>query len=128
VIVIDTSVLVAILAAEPDAPAFQRLLARTTHRAAPASCYLEAVMVASRRRDGRAALDKIVADYAIDLLPIDEPIVRRAADAFERYGKGRHPAGLNFGDCLSYAAAMQLAAPLVFKGGDFARTDVAIAA
>ena len=57
-------------------------------------------------------------------VPIDEAIARLAVDCFQQFGKGRHPAKLNFGDCLSYACAKALGVPLLFKGDDFARTDV----
>ena len=69
---------------------------------------------ASRRRSGA------------EILPFTEDHARAAAAAFLRYGKGRHPAGLNFGDCMAYAVAKVEGAPLLFTGGDFARTDVAL--
>ena len=85
-------------------------------------------MVLGRSTNGRKALDHLIERGSAALLPIDEPIARLAADAFERFGRGRsHPARLNFGDCLSYAAAKSLDAPLLYKGGDFASTDVASA-
>lgn len=82
-------------------------------------------MVLSRRIAGRAKLDRLLAQYAITFIPLDEPIARLAADAFTRYGRGTgHPAALNFGDCIAYATAMHFGAPLLFKGDDFRHTDV----
>ncbi|WP_342778693.1 type II toxin-antitoxin system VapC family toxin [Phreatobacter stygius] len=67
----------------------------------------------------------MIADFSVPFTSLDEPIARLAADAFERFGKAiGHPAKLNFGDCLAYATAMRLDAPLLFKGDDFRHTDV----
>ena len=85
-------------------------------------------MVLRRFPSGRMWLDGLLADYGIAVQGSDPRQARLAADAFERYGRGSgHPARLNFGDCLSYAAAAALDAPLLFKGGDFAQTDIASA-
>ena len=127
--VVDTSVLVAIIDKEHDAADFLRLLSRQRVLAIPASCYLEAVMVLRRLANGRAALDAFLTDNSVFILPLDAAQARLAADAFERYGRGSgHPARLNFGDCLSYAAARAQRAPLLYKGEDFARTDLAAVA
>lgn len=124
-IVVDTSVIVAISKAEPDASAFVELLRQRDDIRLPASCYLEAVMVLNRLADGRSRLDALLERYGITILGQDARQARLAADAFERYGRGiGHPARLNFGDCLAYAAAAAHAAPLLFKGEDFARTDL----
>ena len=64
---------------------------------------------------------------SVSIATIDEALARRTVGAFERYGKGRHPAGLNFGDCFAYALAKSLDAPLLFKGGNFDKTDVRVA-
>ncbi|KST58027.1 hypothetical protein AO398_23325 [Methylobacterium sp. GXS13] len=89
-----------------------------------AATYLECAIVASRAADGRAVLNAWIRARHIALGPVDHAVAQVAADAFARYGKGRHPAGLNFGDCFAYALARSLNAPLLFKGDDFARTDV----
>ena len=82
-------------------------------------------MVLSRFDGSRHWLDTLTNRYDVILLTCDPAQARLAADAFERYGRGSgHPAKLNFGDCLSYAAAASHGAPLLFKGGDFALTDV----
>lgn len=91
----------------------------------PASCYLEASMVASNLSDGRRELDALVEIVGMTFIPMDEAVARLAADAFVKFGKGTgHPAQLNFGDCISYATAKHLACPLLFKGDDFRHTDV----
>ena len=128
--VIDTSVLVALLVKEPDAADLLiRLSQARPPLAVPASCYLEAVMVLRRRAGGRLRLDAFLADNAVTLLGSDARQARLAADAFERFGRGSgHPARLNFGDCLAYAAAATHRAPLLFKGEDFGHTDAERAA
>ncbi len=68
--------------------------------------------------------DDFASQSGVAEVSIDEGVGRLAVECFERYGKGRHPAGLNFGDCLSYACAKAHGAALLFKGGDFAQTDV----
>lgn len=123
-IVVDSSVFVAIIAGEPDAEALSRSLALAERRIMSAGTYLECAIVAERRFGGRAELDAWLARRDIGIAIIDAALARIAADAFARYGKGRHPAGLNFGDCFAYALAASLGAPLLFKGNDFARTDV----
>lgn len=85
-------------------------------------------MVASNLREGRRDLDQLIEVASITFIPLDEPIARIAADAFVRYGRGTgHPAALNFSDCISYATAMHLDCPLLFKGDDFRHTDVKVA-
>lgn len=69
-------------------------------------------------------LDNLLDELGIELVPFDEPQARESQRAFIRFGKGRHPAGLNFGDCISYALARSMGLPLLFKGDDFAKTDV----
>jgi ribonuclease VapC len=73
---------------------------------------------------GANELDNFLRRGGIEIVPVDVDQVRIARDAFRRFGKGRHPASLNFGDCFSYALAKALGEPLLFKGGDFARTDI----
>ena len=73
------------------------------------------------------AIDALVQRRGIEIVPLDADLARESRAAFIRYGKGRHPAGLNFGDCVSYALARSRGLPLLYKGGDFAKTDVASA-
>jgi ribonuclease VapC len=126
---VDTSAIVAILLGEPDA---QALMARA-ESAGPcltsSAVRLETCMVLATRRDvspmrAQDFFDGLASQMGLSELPIDEQIGRLAVECFERYGKGRHPARLNFGDCLSYACAKAQGAALLFKGDDFAQTDV----
>jgi ribonuclease VapC len=124
VIVVETSAIVAILLNEPEASAFEALIAENDARL-PIACYVEAALALRHRGHPLAALDGYLASSDLSLLPSDERQARIAAEADRRFGRGTgHPARLNFGDCLAYAAAVAHDAPLLFKGGDFARTDV----
>jgi ribonuclease VapC len=76
------------------------------------------------RAEGEALVEQFLDDLKVEVLPFDGRHWRAATDAFIRYGKGRHPAGLNFGDCMSYAAARVADEPLLFTGNDFAKTDI----
>ena len=124
-IVVDTSAFVAILAQEPDEARFARALGDADARVMSAGNYIECAIVAERRFQGRADLDEWLIRRHVEVVPVDLGHARLAADAFARFGKGRHPAALNYGDCFAYALAKSLNAPLLYKGGDFARTDVA---
>lgn len=126
--VVDSSAFIAILREEPEAERFSRAVALAVAPAMAAATYLECAIVAARVPDGRAILDAWIGARRISVVPVDHTLAQIAADAFARYGKGRHPAGLNFGDCFAYALARSLNAPLLFKGDDFARTDVLAAA
>ena len=124
-IVIDTSAIVAAYKKEDDASRFWKTFESNAELHLPATCYLEAMMVLRQSPGSRQWIDRFVADHEVRLLDCDPTQARLAADAFERYGRGSgHAAKLNFGDCLAYAAAFALGAPLLFKGDDFALTDV----
>lgn len=126
--VIDTSAVVAILRLEPEAGAFIDAIAGTLVRVMSAVSVQEASMVLAGRAFGPEAwaeLDELIERARIEVAPYDGDQARAARAAFLRFGKGRHPAGLNFGDCASYALAQTRRMPLLFKGEDFARTDVA---
>ncbi|MEV4421655.1 type II toxin-antitoxin system VapC family toxin [Patulibacter sp. NPDC049589] len=124
-IVVDTSSLVAIVLGEADAEGH---LAAMTGVAVAASAVsiVEAGIVVEARQGPDAARDlELLVEGAIDeILAVDATHARVAHDAWRRFGKGRHPAGLNVGDCFSYAAAVVRDAPLLFKGDDFAQTDL----
>lgn len=83
-------------------------------------------MVIDRRRDGvlSAVLDKVITEFRIEIIPVTPDHMRHARDTWARYGRGKHPAGLNFGDCIVYGVAKATARPLLFKGDDFTRTDI----
>jgi ribonuclease VapC len=129
--IIDTSAVIAVLKEESDAPRFLRAL---TASAAPkrmsAANYLEAAIVVDANRNPRLSrrLDELIVQTEI----LAEPVTREQADiaraAYRDFGRGSgHPAQLNFGDCFAYALAKSMREPLLFKGDDFAHTDVAIA-
>lgn len=127
-LVIDTSAIAAIYKEEEDADLYWWHLSDSAGSMLPVASYLECVMVLSRYSESRRWLDAMLAELTITLLGSDARQAHLAADAFERYGRGSgHRAGLNFGDCLVYAAAKALDAPLLFKGDDFRATDVAVA-
>jgi ribonuclease VapC len=128
--IIDTSVLVAILLDEPDRDNFLRAIDAAAARRISAMSKLETGIVMVGRKGPAAGreVDLLIAKLAATVVPFDEHQADIARDAFARYGKGRHRAGLNFGDCASYALAIAEAEPLLFKGTDFGATDVQVAA
>lgn len=126
--VIDTSALAAIFFHEPEREAFRNAIIAASSRLISAATVLEAGMVIEGRRGGGAGreFDLFVVRAQIQIVPIDAELADLARSAWRKYGKGRHPAGLNFGDCFSYALAKSSGEPLLAKGADFARTDVLI--
>jgi ribonuclease VapC len=124
-IVVDTSAVLSVMLEEPEADAVRAVLLRASGRSISAGNYVECAMVmAGRRLGGRVDLDEWLSLRQIEVSAVDRQVAALAAEAFVRFGRGRHPAGLNYGDCFAYALARQLGAPLLFKGGDFARTDI----
>jgi ribonuclease VapC len=128
--VVDTSALVSMLTEETEAQTFARLLREAPEKRISAANYAELLIVMLRRtheNDPDLARDTI--DRAgIEVIPVTAAQADLAAQAYRTYGKGRHRAALNFGDCFAYALAKQLDAPLLFKGTDFAETDIRAAA
>ena len=117
--------MVAIYRREPDHADYLQAIARAESANLPASCFVESVMVLARHASAKQDIEAFLDKHEISLTPLDAGSAKLAADAFLRFGKGRgHPARLNFGDCLSYAAAKQLGAPLLYKGDDFVHTDI----
>ena len=127
--VIDTSALIAILQDEPERRAFNEAIEAAERRAMSVASFVEASMVLEARygQEGVRDLDLFIAKAGIELVAVDADQAHVARTAFRLYGKRRHPAGLNFGDCFAYALARTLDEPLLFKGADFSLTDVAIA-
>ena len=127
--VIDSSALLAILFGEPEADAFIEALAAPDRKFMSAVNKLEAMIVLEARKGpaGAASLVKLLAAANIEIIPFDSGQSEIAMAAWRQYGRGRHPAGLNLGDCAAYALASTLNDPLLFKGGDFSRTDLAAA-
>ena len=128
--VIDTSALVAVLRREPGAERLAAALVADPVRRLSAASLVEAAIVMCGRygEHGERELDLFVQRLYIDVVAVTAEHAEHARDAFRRFGKGRHPAGLNFGDCFAYALAVALAEPLLFVGDDFARTDVRVVA
>ena len=124
--VIDTSALLAVLQNEPERRAFNEAIEAADVPLLSAATYVECSMILESRygAEGVRDLDHFIARARITLVPVDAEQARIARDAFRRYGKGRHPASLNFGDCFSYALARALGRPLLFKGNDFPQTDI----
>ena len=126
--IVDTSALIAILKGEPEADQFATTLANTkSWLALSAASYLEAGIVVDRNGNAAlsARLDDLLETFAIEIAPVTASQAKLARAAYRQFGKGSgHPAGLNFGDCFSYALAIESAASLLFKGADFAATDV----
>jgi len=128
--VVDNSVLIAILHGEPEASAFRNAIKAAPSGLLSASTRVEANIVALGRRDdaGLEEMQALIENLKLDVVPLSNAQAQLAIDAFRRYGKGRHPAGLNFGDCFSYALAKATGEPLLFKGDDFSQTDIKRAA
>jgi ribonuclease VapC len=126
VIVVDTSALIALLLNEPSAERIASRIAGCAGAIVPASVYVEASLVYGGRQGeaGLRRLDDLIADLGLTLAPFTMEHARAAQRAFMMYGKGHHPAALNFGDCMSYAVASVEALPLLFAGRNFALTDV----
>ena len=127
--VLDTSALLAILLDEPERRRFNELIEADLVRLISAANVLEAAIVLESR-SGEAAgreLDLFLHRAKVEVTAVDGDQVEIARAAFRRFGKGRHSAGLNFGDCFAYALAMASGEPLLFKGADFSQTDIAVA-
>jgi ribonuclease VapC len=126
-IVVDSSALLAVLLGEPEREAFKNIIA-TADRCVISAVNAHETATVLRIRHGRDAVDRfwqMLADNEIEIFPFDASQVRAAAAAFDRYGKGIDPtARLNLSDCAAYALAKTLDAPLLFKGEDFAATDI----
>jgi ribonuclease VapC len=128
--VIDTSAIVAILFDEAERAAFDRLIAEDPVRLISAVGRVEAALVIEGRKGeaGRERLDRFFRLTGTEIVAVSAEQANLAVEAFRRFGRGRHPARLNIGDCFAYALARATGEPLLFKGGDFALTDIAAAA
>ena len=124
--VIDTSAIVAILRNEPEAMRLERALVADRIRLVPATCVLEArmVLVSRRGEHALAEIDLWLHKIQAAIIAVDADLVDLATQAWLIYGKGRHPAALNFADCLSYGLAKRADEPLLFIGNDFSQTDI----
>jgi len=127
--IVDTSAIVAVVFREP---AFETLLERlaaasTLAAGAPTLAETSIVLSARLKRNARGLLERLLQEFRVESIPFTDAHWRAAHDAYLHFGKGRHPARLNFGDCLSYATAKLADQPLLFTGRDFTRTDIAAA-
>jgi ribonuclease VapC len=124
--VIDSSAVLAILQDEPERSAFNALIAAADTRLLSAASLLELSIVLEARFgvDGQGDLDLFLSTAEIEIVAVDREQAELARGAFSRYGKGRHRAGLNFGDCFAFALAKRAGSPLLFKGNDFTHTDL----
>ena len=124
--IVDTSAVLAVLFGEPDADRYSRLIAEAPRCRMSVASFLEAAIVLESRGGATAAqeLDLFIERALIELVPVTAEHAQAARRAWRRFGKGNHPAGLNFGDCFVYALADTTGEPLLFKGADFALTDI----
>jgi ribonuclease VapC len=125
-IVIDTSALIAILRDEPEAEHCIETLSGQEQLAISAGTLSE-VLIVSERLGARAALDDLLTGLQAEVVPVTAEDARDVAAAYRLWGKGIHPAALNFGDCFAYVLAKKRGCPLLFVGQDFAKTDVQVA-
>jgi ribonuclease VapC len=128
--VLDRSAILAILLDEPERATFTRLIEQDQRRLVSAATLVEvSIVIESRKGEpGRQLLERFLDLTTAEIMPVTADQADLACDAFRRYGKGRHPAGLNLGDVFAYALARATGEPLLFKGNDFTRTDIASAA
>ncbi len=124
--IVDSSAVLAILFGEPDARRHASAIMAASPCRMSVANLLEASILAESRGGGAAAdeFDTLLKTAGVEMVPVTREQVEEARRAWRRFGKGNHPAGLNFGDCFAYALAKTLDEPLLFKGEDFARTDI----
>ena len=124
--IVDASAILAVLFDEPEKAGFRDLLLMTPELVMSPVNYLEASIRADDRRHPAKGpqLDALLTGFGIQIVAVTEDQAKHAREAYRRYGRGNHPARLNLGDCFAYALAKARGEPLLFKGGDFSRTDV----
>ncbi len=127
--IIDTSAIVAILFNEDDAQIYAEAISRADSCRVSAATFVEAAIVveSQTKNNGSRQLDAFMRQAGITIEPVTEEQAHIARQAFTDFGKGRHPAGLNYGDCFSYALSKAMREPLLFKGKGFAKTDLSVA-
>lgn len=126
--VIDTSALAAVFFHEPERRTFRNAIVSAEVRLISAATMVETgILVEARRGEGAGReFDLFAVRANFQIIPVDEEQAEVARTAWRRYGKGRHPAGLNLGDCFVYALAKATGEPVLAKGADFAKTDIAV--
>jgi ribonuclease VapC len=127
--IVDTSALMALLLDEPEAELFNLLMASANDLGISAGNFLELTITATRRPKpfAIATIDRLIEQFRITIEPVTIEQAHLARQAYLTYGRGNHPAALNFGDCFAYALSKATGKPLLFKGDDFGRTDVGVA-
>ncbi len=125
-IAVDTSALMAVALDEPAADACIEAMVQADGIIISAGTLAESLIVAGRRNMG-PAMERLVRGLGCHVVPVTEYDAIKVAEAYARWGKGIHPAALNYGDCFAYALAQQRACPLLFVGDDFTKTDIAAA-
>jgi ribonuclease VapC len=128
-VILDSSVILAVVRREPG---FESVIEKLEHAAgagigAPTLAEAGIVLASRLRLEPRGVLERFLSDFDVQTIPFGEDHWREAVRAFQRFGKGRHPAGLNFGDCMTYAVARLAGQPLLYTGEDFAATDLVAA-
>lgn len=128
--IVDTSAILAIMLKEPEEDRLTLALAGADSAGIGAPTLAEAAIVLGFRVgfEKRGLLQRVLQEFGISVIPFGDVHWAEAVDAYERFGKGRHKAALNFGDCMSYATARLARQPLLFVGDDFSRTDIDVAA
>ncbi len=122
-IAVDTSALMAIVLAEAEADSCIASLGDETEVLVSAATVAEALIVAARRNVGRE-MSRLIEGLGLEIVSVTPASARRVAAAYQRWGRGVHPAGLNFGDCFSYEVADERSCPLLYVGDDFSKTDL----
>ncbi len=124
--VIDSSALIAVAMLEPDGPALAAAMASAPRRRISAGTWLEACIVIDRRKQPgvSARFEALVKRLKTEIVPVSVEQAALAITAHQRFGRGNHPAKLNYGDCFAYALAKVTGEPLLFKGNDFSQTDI----
>ena len=125
-VVVDTSAAVALLLEESGAPTVRAAFLGADRRVMSTVSLVELSMVLEGRLDDVGIADRFVRDFDLELVPVDAVQASRAVEGWRRFGKGRHPAALNLGDCFTYALAITTGFPVLCVGTDFARTDVPV--
>lgn len=127
--IVDSSALIAIVKNEPGATRCKETLIAASSVRLPAANLVEAYLVVDRSLNPNASdeFERLLNEAAIAIESVTEAQARLARSGYQRYGKGRHPAGLNYGDCFAYALARETGEPLLFVGNDFSQTDIGIA-
>ena len=127
--IVDSSAIIAILGSEAEGDTMERAIAAAPSRSQSAANYIETGIVIDGRSNATLSrgFDEFLQLMGIRIEPVSTKQARIAREAYRDYGKGRHRAGLNFGDCFAYALAKEMGEPLLFKGDDFRQTDVEVA-